>query len=103
MVKIVLISHKTAHVVKRVTTKFIWVFLITFTSNPVAIIINTISNSTKVYCFFCYNIPGFRFKFVKFRICASFFLLKEIFRSHAAAVLPLLPHFTLDWAFNRDV
>ena len=30
----------------------ILLFLITFTSNPVVIRINTISNSTKVYCFF---------------------------------------------------
>ena len=70
----------------------ILLFLITFTSNPVAIRINTISNSTKVYCFFfCYNIPGFRFKFVKFRICATFLFVK----GYLEVMLLLHFHFTL--------
>ena len=51
VIYLVLISQITAHVVKRVTTMFILVFLINITSTLVAIRINTISvlaNLTKV-------------------------------------------------------
>ena len=69
---------------------FILVFLITFTSNPVEIRIKMISNSTKVYCFFfCHNILGLRFKFVKFRICASFLFVK----GYLEVMLQLYFHF----------
>ena len=54
VIYLVLISRITAHVVKRVTTMFIWVFLINITSTLVAIRINTISvsaNLTKVELF----------------------------------------------------
>ena len=57
VIYLVLISQITAHVVKRVTTMFILVFLINITSTLVAIRINTISvsaNLTKVE-FFCYK------------------------------------------------
>ena len=52
VIYLVLMSQITAHVVKRVTTTFILVFLINFTSMLVAIRINTISaNLTKVELF----------------------------------------------------
>ena len=52
VIYLVLIGQITAHVVKRVTTRFTLVFLINFTSILVAIRIKTISaNLTKVELF----------------------------------------------------